>query len=62
MPEDQQKRRNYIIAGSVGGFLLPIAGLVGALVFASAGDRAAAQIVGLASLAGALLYLVVFAL
>ena len=40
--EDERKYRNYVIAGAVGGFLLPIAGLVGAMVFYSRDDRAAA--------------------
>ena len=30
MTPDETKRRNYLIAGTVGGFLLPLAGLIGA--------------------------------
>ena len=61
MSEDERKRRNYVIAGSVGGFLLPLAGLIGALAFYQRDDPQAARIVGIASIAGVIAYLVVFA-
>jgi hypothetical protein len=56
-----RKYRNYVIAAAVGGFLLPLAGLVGALLFYSRDDReAAAWVIG-ASIAGAVAYVIVFA-
>ena len=61
MSEDERKRRNYVIAGSVGGFLLPLAGLIGALAFYQRDDPEAARIVGIASIAGVIAYLVLFA-
>jgi len=60
--EDERKYRNYVIAAGVGGFLLPIAGLVGAMVFYSREDRAAASWIAGASAAGLLFYIVLFAL
>ncbi len=60
--EDERKYRNYVIAGAVGGFLLPIAGLVGAMVFYSRDDRAAASWIAGASAVGLLFYIVLFAL
>jgi hypothetical protein len=59
---DPRKYRNYVIAASIGGFLLPIVGLVGAFVFFSRGDERSAIIVGIASFAGAIAYGAVFAL
>lgn len=61
MTPEEKKRRNYVIAGSVGGFLLPLAGLIGALAFYQRDDQEAARIVGIASIAGVIAYLVVFA-
>ena len=61
-PPDEVKYRNYLIAAAVGGFLLPVAGAVGAAVFASRGDRRSSMIVGGASLAGLVFYIVLFAL
>ena len=60
MSPDETKRRNYLIAGTVGGFLLPVAGLVGALVFWSQGDESAARTVALASFVGILAYVLIF--
>ena len=62
MDSDQRKYRNYVIAGAVGGFLLPLAGIVGAMVFQSRGDPGAARVLGLAAAAGIVAYLVVFSL
>ena len=59
--DEERKRRNYVIAGSVGGFLLPLAGLIGALAFYQRDDQEAARIVGLASIAGVIAYVIVFA-
>ncbi len=59
-PEDQ-KYRNYVVAGAVGGFLLPIAGMVGAMVFASRGDERSAWIVGTVSALGLIFYVILFA-
>lgn len=61
-PIDERKYRNYVIAGAVGGFLLPIAGLVGALLFAQRGDQRSALIVGAVSAIGLIFYVVLFAL
>ena len=60
-PTEELKYRNYVIAGAVGGFLLPAAGAVGAAVFASRGDQRSARIVGMTSLAGLIVYVVLFA-
>jgi zinc transporter ZupT len=59
--EAERKYRNYVIAAAVGGFLLPLAGMVGALLFYSRGDREAAGWVIGASAAGVLAYVIVFA-
>jgi hypothetical protein len=53
---DPRKYRNYVIAGSVGGFLLPIVGIAGAAVFWTRGDERSAKIVAAASFAGAIAY------
>ncbi|MDX6583949.1 MAG: hypothetical protein QOI10_3133 [Solirubrobacterales bacterium] len=60
-PRTDRKYRNYVIAGAVGGLLLPIAGMVGALVFASRGDERSAWIVGTVSALGLILYVILFA-
>ena len=62
MTEDGKKQRNQVIAASIGGFLLPFAGIVGAFVFYSSGDERGAKIVGIASFAGAIAYGAVFGL
>jgi hypothetical protein len=59
---DERKQRNYLIAGAVGGFLLPLAGIVGAMIFYSRDDRAAASWIAGASAVGLLFYIVLFAL
>ena len=61
MDDADRKYRNYVIAAAVGGFLLPLAGLVGALLFYSRDDREAATWVIGASIAGVLAYVIVFA-
>ncbi len=61
MDAAERKYRNYVIAAAVGGFLLPLAGMVGALLFYSRGDREAAGWVIGASVAGVLAYVIVFA-
>ena len=61
MDDADRKYRNYVIAAAVGGFLLPLAGLVGALLFYSRDDREAATWVISASIAGVLAYVIVFA-
>ena len=53
MSVDEQKRRNYKIAGYVGGFILPIPGLVAAGLFLANGDRELAISTLIASLLGA---------
>lgn len=58
--DDDRKHRNYVIAGAVGGFLLPLAGLVGALMFYSRDDKEAARILAIAALAGVIAYVLVF--
>jgi hypothetical protein len=57
---DPRKYRNYVIAASVGGFLLPMVGLVGAFVFWTREDMRATKIVGAASFAGAIAYGILF--
>ena len=53
MSVDEQKRRNYKIAGYVGGFILPIPGLVAAGLLLANGDRELAISTLIASLLGA---------
>ena len=57
---DPRKYRNYVIAASVGGFLLPMVGLAGAFVFWTREDMRATKIVGAASFAGAIAYGILF--
>jgi zinc transporter ZupT len=59
---DDRKYRNYVIAAAVGGVLLPIAGMVGAMVFWTRGDERAARAIAIASAAGLVLYVILFAL
>ena len=59
MTDDLRKRRNTIIAASVGAFLLPLAGLVGAMLFYSSKDRDAANTVLGAAAAGIVFYILV---
>ncbi|HLM31102.1 MAG TPA: hypothetical protein VK326_05520 [Solirubrobacterales bacterium] len=59
MTDDLRKRRNTIIAASVGAFLLPLAGLVGAMLFYSSEDRDAANTVFGAAAAGIVFYALV---
>ncbi len=59
---DPRKYRNQVVAASIGGFLLPFAGLIGAFVFFSRGDERSAMIVGACSFAGAIAYGALFAL
>ena len=61
-PPEDRRYRNYVVAGAIGGFLLPIAGMVGAWVFATRGDERAAKVVGIASAAGLVAYVILFAL
>ncbi len=61
-PVEDRKYRNYVIAAAVGGFLLPIAGMVGALLFAARGDERSAWTVGTVSAVGLIFYVVLFAL
>ena len=58
MSVDEQKRRNYKIAGYVGGFILPIPGLVAAGLFLANGDRELAISTLIASLLGAVAWVV----
>jgi hypothetical protein len=55
----EHKRRNYKIAGYVGGFILPIAGLVGAGLFYANDDRELAVSTLIASLLGAVAWALV---
>ncbi len=59
---EPRKYRNYVIAAAVGGFLLPIAGMVGALLFAQRGDERSAWTVAAVSAFGLVFYVVLFAL
>jgi hypothetical protein len=56
---DEHKRRNYKIAGYVGGFILPIPGFVGAGLFYVNGDRDLALSTLVASLLGAVAWALV---
>jgi uncharacterized membrane protein (GlpM family) len=60
MTPDEKKRRNYVIAGAVGGFLLPLAGIVGALVFYQRDEPDAARTLLIAAIAGIVAYAVLF--
>lgn len=59
MVTDEARRRNYKIAGYVGGFILPIPGLVGAGLFYANGDRDIAVSTLIASLLGAVAWFLV---
>ena len=59
---DPRKYRNQVIAASIGAFILPFAGIIGAFVFYERGDEKAAITVGVASFAGAIAYGALFAL
>jgi hypothetical protein len=61
-PVEDRTYRNYVIAGAVGGFLLPVAGMVGAMVFWSRGDEGSARTIAVASAVGLVFYVVLFAL
>jgi hypothetical protein len=56
---EEHKRRNYKIAGYVGGFILPIPGFVGAALFFANGDRDLAVSTLIASLLGAVAWVLV---
>ena len=58
---DPVKRRNYQVVGIAGGFILPLAGLVAAGMFWVNEDRDIAVSTAVASIAGAIFYLVIFA-
>jgi uncharacterized membrane protein (GlpM family) len=60
MTPEEKKRRNYVIAGAVGGFLLPLAGIVGSLVFYQRDDPDAARTLLIAAVAGIIAYAVLF--
>ena len=60
MTPEEKKRRNYVIAGTVGGFLLPLAGIVGSLVFYQRDDPDAARALLIAAVAGIIAYAVLF--
>ncbi len=59
MSADQQRRRNYKIAGCVGGFILPLPGLVAAGLFFAGGDRELTISTLIASLLGAVAWTLV---
>ena len=56
---DEHKRRNYKIAGYIGGFILPIPGFVGAVMFFANGDREIALSTLIASLLGSVAWVLV---
>ncbi len=60
MTDEQRKRRNTILAASVGSFLLPLVGVVGTLLFLSRDDREAATALIGATIAGVVFYALVF--
>lgn len=62
MDDAEPKRRNHFLAGTVGGLLLPLAGLIVVLACWQQGDEAAARQVAVASMLGILAYFVVGAL
>lgn len=59
MDDAEPKRRNHFLAGTVGGLLLPLAGLIVVLACWQQGDEAAARQVAVASMLGILAYFVV---
>lgn len=60
MTDEQKKRRNTIIAASIGAFLLPLAGLIGAAIFYARDDRQAGWTVLVGSALGIVFYLLLF--
>jgi len=59
--DEERKRRNYVIAAAVGGFLLPLAGAVGAMIFWARDDSRAATTILAAAFAGLVAYALLFA-
>ncbi len=57
---DERRERNIAIAAVVGGFLLPLAGLVGAAIFYAREERDLAWRVLIASVLGVVFYLLLF--
>lgn len=62
MDPEEKKRRNYMIAGAVGGFLLPLAAIAGAFVFYSRDDADAARWCVIGAVAGLIVYVALFTL
>ena len=56
MPDEDRRQRNIVIAAYVGGFLLPLAGLVGAGLFYAREERDLAWRVLAASILGVVFY------
>jgi hypothetical protein len=60
MDDEALKQRNISIAAHVAGFLLPLVGIVAAFLFYSRGERDRATTVLGASLAGVVVYVLLF--
>jgi hypothetical protein len=57
---EARKQRNLRIAAHVGSFALPLAGIVGAVLFYARGETRTAYTVALCALAGVFFYVIVF--
>ena len=57
---ETRKQRNIAVAVHVGGFLLPLAGMIGAILYYVRGEERTAYTVALASVAGVFTYLILF--
>ncbi len=62
MTDEEKKQRNYLVAGAVSGFLLPLVGFAGAAVYATRGEGRPAWILGMAGVFGLIAYVILFAL
>lgn len=60
MTDEQKKRRNTILAASVGSFLLPLAGLIVSLLFFARDDSEAGRTLLICAVLGVVFYVVVF--
>jgi len=60
MTDEARRQRNIAIAAVIGGFLLPLAGLVGAALFYARDERDLAWRVLVASVLGVVFYLLLF--
>lgn len=62
MSDEEKQRRNMLLATSIGSVILPLPGLIGALLFYARDDRDAAWLLLVSSALGILLYVLILGL